>query len=166
MIPYRAFAAIPFLAIALLWGGPALSQQPAPESLAAAREMAARMRAADQFKAVLPIIMKQLKPLIAQGRPEVERDYDSLLPVMLAVLEKRSAEVVDATAVVYARHFTVDELRQLTAFYGTAIGQKLLEKLPMVTQESMAAGQKIGEAIVGELQSQMIQELRKRGHKI
>lgn len=162
----RALAAVSFLAIALFWGGPAASQQPSPEALAAARELTTSMRAADQFKVLFPLIMKQLKPVIVQGRPEVERDFDSLLPVMLAVVTKRSAELVDATAVVYARHFTVDELRQLTAFYGTAVGQKLLEKLPAITQESMMAGQKIGQEIVGELQSRMLDELRKRGHKI
>jgi uncharacterized protein len=158
--------AIPLLAIALFTGGPAAGQSVSPEATAAARELLTTMRMADQLKAILPLLMKQLGPVIAQGRPEVERDLESLMPLMLELVNKRSAELVDATAVVYVRHFTVDEMRQLTAFYREPIGQKLLEKLPAITQESMGVGQKFGQVVAAELQARIVEELRKRGHKI
>src|ERR1700757_2293078 len=63
---------------------PAWAQTPAPppaENLAAARELVGVMKATDQFKAVLPTIMQGIKPSIVQGRPEVERDYDTIMPV-------------------------------------------------------------------------------------
>jgi uncharacterized protein len=69
-------------------------------------------------------------------------------------------------AAVYARNFTADELRQVTAFYRTPVGQKMLEKLPAITQESMTVGQKFGQSVAAELRTRMIEELRKRGHKI
>ena len=57
-------------------------------------------------------------------------------------------------------------MRQLTAFYRQPIGQKLLEKQPAIVQESMAVGQKFGQAVAAELQARIVEELRKRGHKI
>ena len=101
-----------------------------------------------------------------QGRPEVERELNALMPLMLELVDKRSAEMIEATASVYARHFTADEMRQLTAFYRQPVGQKLLEKLPAVTQEALIVGQKFGQAVATELQGRIVEELRKRGHKI
>jgi hypothetical protein len=44
--------------------GAARAQSPTPETMAAAHELVVTMRSADQFKALLPIIMKNLKPAI------------------------------------------------------------------------------------------------------
>ena len=166
MFRRSTFVAVPLLAIALLCGGPAASQSPSPEAMAAARELLATMRMTEQFKAIFPLLMKQLKPAIVQGRPEVERDLDALIPLMQELMDKRSAELTEATAAVYVRNFTVEEMRQLTAFYRQPLGQKLLERLPAITQEALAVGQKFGQSVVGELQGRLLEELRKRGHKI
>jgi hypothetical protein len=160
------FAVVAIVAAALLGAGPAASQPASPDATAAARELLTTMRMADQLKAILPLLMQQLKPAIVQGRPEVERDLDALMPLMVELVNKRSAELIEATATVYVRHFTPDEMRQLTAFYRDPIGQKLLEKLPVITQEAMVVGQKFGQAVAGELQGRIVDELRKRGHKI
>ena len=40
--------------------------------------------------------------------------------------------------VIYARHFTASELRELTDFYRAPIGKKALSVLPQVTTELMA----------------------------
>jgi len=166
-MPRRStFAVVAIVAAALLGAGPAASQPASPDATAAARELLTTMRMADQLKAILPLLMQQLKPAIVQGRPDVERDLDALMPLMVELVNKRSAELIEATATVYVRHFTAAEMRQLTAFYREPIGQKLLEKMPTITQESMAVGQKFGQAVAGELQARIVEELRKRGHKI
>lgn len=166
MFRRSALVAVPMLIVTLMCGGPAASQSSSPEAMAAARELLTTMRIADQFKAIFPLMMKQLKPVIAQGRPEVERDLDAVIPIMQALVDKRSAELLDATAAVYARNFTADEMRQLTAFYREPLGQKLLERLPAITQEALVVGQKFGQSVAGELQARIVEELRKRGHKI
>jgi hypothetical protein len=127
------------------------------------------MRAAEQFKAILPLLMRQLKPAIVQGRPEVERDFDAMIPVLQEMMGGQSepmAKLIDDFAMIYARNFTADEMRRVTAFYREPVGQKFVEKMPVITQESMSAGQEFGRAIAVELQKRMVEELRKRGHKI
>jgi hypothetical protein len=57
-------------------------------------------------------------------------------------------------------------LQQIQAFYQTPAGQKLLDRMPVIAQESMALGQKVGQAIAKDMQDRVIQELRKRGHNI
>jgi hypothetical protein len=155
-----------WITMCLLAAAPARAQSPDPEALAAAQELLTTMRFSDQFKAILPAVIKGLKPAIVQNRPEVERDFDAITPLMLEGMSSRLGEVTEATAVIYAANFTAAELRDLTAFYRTSTGQKFLQKIPAVTQQSMAMGQKFGQSVAGDLQGRITEELRKRGHKI
>jgi hypothetical protein len=164
------------LAISPLCGRPASAQSqaptqaqsppPSPDTVAAARELVTTSRAADQLKTLLPLIMQQLKPAIVQGRADVARDFDAAMPQLIEAMSARSDSFAEAIAVIYARHFSADELRQVTAFYRSPIGQRFLEKMPTIAQESMTMGQKFGQEIAVELRTRMIEELRKRGHDI
>jgi hypothetical protein len=158
--------AVTILAVTLLCGGPAAAQAPPPDALAAAKELVVTMRAADQLKNLLPVIMQQLKPAIVQGRPQIEKDYDAIMPTLVEGMLARGNELIELMAVVYARNFTAAEIQQVTAFYRGPVGQKFLEKMPAIAQESMQAGQKWGQAVAGEMRTRVIEELRKRGHNI
>jgi len=163
------FMTASFIALYLIGLGPAAAQPaaaPTPDALAAARELVQVARAADQLKLILPSIIQALKPAVVQGRPEVERDFDAFAPALLDNMSARLPEFADEIVLIYARNFTPGEMREMTAFYRTPVGQKLLEKLPTVTQESMRAGQAWGQRIGAEVQNRMIEELRKRGHNI
>jgi hypothetical protein len=142
------------------------SPAPAPDAMAAARELITTIQAGDQFKALLPIIVKNLKPAIVQGRPEVDRDYDAIMPLMIDGMGTRVNEIIEEITALYARNFTPEELREVAAFYRGPTGQKFLQKQPVILQDSMAIGQKFGQAVATEMQSRIVEELRKRGHKI
>jgi len=154
------------LALGLRAVGPAAAQTSPEDAMAAARELVVTMRTADQFKALMPIIVRNLKPAIVQNRPEVERDYDAIMPPMLEAMSARVNALIDEITTLYARSFSVAELNDITAFYRGPTGQKFLEKLPQITQDSMAIGQKFGQSIAAETQNRIVEELRKRGHKI
>lgn len=165
-MPRRATFVVWIIAILFGVAGPANAQQGSPDAVAAAKELVVTMRAADQLRTLFPMIMQQLKPAIVQGRPEVEKDYDASLPQILEAANARMAEFADAIAAVYAQHFTADELRQLSAFYKGPVGQKFLQNMPAIMQDSMAVGQKFGASLAEDMRSRMSDELRKKGHKI
>jgi len=56
-----------------------------------------------------------------------------------ALVDEMMAEIVP----LYARHFTVAEIREMTAYYKTPIGKKMLEKMPAIMNESMQITQKM-----------------------
>ena len=89
----------------LALGRPAAAQTASPDAIAAAKELVEAMRATDQLKVLMPMLMQQLKPAIVQGRAEVERDYDALMPEMLAAMDARMSEFVAAMAAIYVRYF-------------------------------------------------------------
>lgn len=161
-------AVIVALALALLCGRPAAaqSQTPPPEALAAARELVVAAQASDNLKKLLPIVAQQLKPAIVQGRVEMGRDYDAIMPQLMEGMLARTDTIMDGLAVVYARNLTIDEMRQLTDFYRSPLGQSFLQKMPVIFQESMVLGQRWGEEAAGQLHDRMIEELRKRGYKL
>jgi uncharacterized protein len=143
--------------------GLAQAQAPAPEAIAAARELVETMHLNDQYNAIVPGIFKNLKPAIVQGRADVERQYDALSPAIIDAFRQRVSEMSDAAAVVYAKNFSIEDIHALNDFYKTPTGQRLLQKLPTISQEMMGAGMKFGQSIGGEVQGRMIEELRKKG---
>jgi hypothetical protein len=140
-----------------------MAQAPSPEALSAANELLETMHYKEQVSAILPGVMKALKPSIVQGRAEVDREYDVLVPVMLEGFKMRLSELSAAAAIVYSRNFSSEDLQALIAFYKTPTGQRLLQKLPAVTQDLMTAGGKFGQSVAEDMRKKMIEELRKKG---
>ena len=161
------FARIAGLFVAmLLLVAPVRAQSPNPDVEGAARELVNTIKLADQYKVILPTIFQHLKPAIVQNRPEVDRDFDALMPVLQARMNARIDELVNAVVLIYASNFTAAELRDLTAFYNTPTGQKFLQNTPVVAQQTMLAGQKFGQSAGAEAQKQMLEELRNKGHAL
>ncbi len=70
-------------------------------------------------------------------------------------------DLVKLMVPVYDKHFTHDDIKQLIKFYESPIGKKFLEKTPMITQESMTAGQQWGQ----QLAARVPEKLQAEGHK-
>ena len=76
------------------------------------------------------------------------------------------AFAVEIAAAVYDKHYTLEEIRNLTAFYKTPTGQKSLKLMPVIMTETMQAVQekivpKIP-AVIRELQEEDRMELEQR----
>jgi hypothetical protein len=75
---------------------PAWAETPASDAEAAARELVTTMKLDEQFKALMPMILKTMKPAIVQNRADVERDFDTLAPKLLEGFQARMSELSDA----------------------------------------------------------------------
>ena len=146
-------------AAALFAAGPVRAQTPttsvAPENLAAARELILLLKEEDQFKAKLPALIVNLKPTIVQNRPEVEKQYDAMMPTFQQQAMQRVNELTDALATIYARNFTVDELHIIAAFYATPTGKKSAEVGPTISSQSIQAMKQFQRAVADDIKKQM-----------
>jgi hypothetical protein len=154
------------LIVALFLTASAAAQSQASDSEVAARELIATMKLPDQFTAMLPMVFKAIKPAIVQNRPDVDRDFDALLPVLQQKMTARVNELMEAVVLIYSSNFSAQELRDLTAFYQTPTGQKFLQKTPLIAQQTMMAGQKFGQSAGADAQKEMIEQLRNKGHAL
>jgi uncharacterized protein len=155
------------VACLLLLSAPATwAQTPTPDAMAAARSLVNTMKLADQYKALLPAILLSLKPALTQDRPEIEQDYDAMMPMIAEAFTPYYTSMVDGIATVYATNFTAAELREIEAFYRQPVGQKMLEKMPAISQQALAVGQEIGRKAAEELRQRLTEALRQKGHKL
>jgi hypothetical protein len=69
-------------------------------------------------------------------------------------------DLVELLAPIYYKHLTVGDLKKIIEFYQTPVGKKYAEETPMITQESMAAGQEWGMKIGQQVQ----EKLKEKGY--
>lgn len=134
--------------------------------MTAARSLVTTMRLADQYKALLPTILLTLKPALTQDRPEIERDYAAMTPLIADAFTPYYSAMIDGAAAIYASNFTVDELHQIEAFYREPVGQKLLERNPAIAQQAAQVGRDIGRKAAEDLRAKLTEALRQKGHKL
>lgn len=69
-------------------------------------------------------------------------------------------DLVELTAPIYAKHLSKEDLTKIIEFYQTPVGKKFAEKTPLITQESMQAGQEWGR----ELGEKIVKKLEEKGY--
>ena len=111
----------------------------------------------EQMRRTMPAMMTQGAAAAIDNNPklnaaEKKKAHEKLnkeLPQAVALFDgvfgdpSLLDEMLRATAQIYARHFTVDELHQIAAFYKTPVGTKTLATMPQLMSESMQAGQQV-----------------------
>lgn len=145
---------------------PASAETPSPEAMSTAKNLVATMGLADQYRALLPVILLSLKPTVTQDRPEIEQDYDSMAAMIANAYTPFYNQMVEQAATLYATNFTVDELRQLDSFYHLPVGQKLLRKSQGLAEQTAQIGQDIGRKATDDLRQRLTDALRQKGHKL
>ena len=66
-----------------------------------------------------------------------------------------ATELIELIVPIYKRHFTHQDIKELTAFFESPVGQKFLGKQAIVMQESMAVGQLWGESLGKQVQAEL-----------
>jgi uncharacterized protein len=156
------------LALTVLLGtGLARAQQVDPEALDLSRKIAALTNAQATGDQVLSLIMPQLTELVVRANPGKEADARTMMDQKVApAMREMLPEMVEMTAQIYARHFTVEELTQLTEFYGTPLGQKLIQTQPALIAEAGQAGQQWAIKVMQKVLQDLAPEFQQRGLQV
>lgn len=77
--------------------------------------------------------------------------------------EVRTGELIDLIVPVYDRHLSADDVKTLIKFYETPTGKHFVAALPVITQESMTAGQEWGRRIAERVVTRLKAEEEKSG---
>jgi uncharacterized protein len=121
-------------------GGYARADDPSPEALTAAKELLAIL-SPDMMKQLTGSITASFWPVVEQ-KARAEKIDEATISELRTEFERiQVAFVTDAmkdAPPIYARHFTVDELHELSAFYRTPTGVKALHEIPQVMGELTA----------------------------
>jgi hypothetical protein len=115
------------LALTLAFGAaaPAMSQEIPPEQLALARKYVDLTNKAGIYQAILAQTAAQTSKLLSQQNPDITDKIDDAIGKTLDTYKDKQDDLFNQFARVYATTFTEDELKQITDFYSTPVGQKL-----------------------------------------
>lgn len=94
---------------------------------------------------------------------KLEAELPGVVSAMQSVMNDPGMidEILAETVPIYARTFSADELKQLTAFYRTPIGAKMLASMPQL----MAQGMQVGQQVVMRRIGPLMQKLQEQGVK-
>jgi hypothetical protein len=144
----------------------ASAQTPSPEAMTVARSLVTTMKLPEQYKALLPAILLGLRRTLTQDRPEIEKDYDGMKPMVDAAFTPYYTKMLDDVATIYANNYTVAEMRDMEAFCQRPVGQKYLEKTPAVVQQISQDTQDASHKAADDLRTRLTEALRQKGHKL
>jgi uncharacterized protein len=144
----------------------AQAQTPTAGAVAAARELLAIKGGTAMFDPVIPGVVESTKNSLLPTNPNLSRDLNEISLQLRKEYESKKAELVYEVAIIYAQHFTEQELKELIAFYKTPLGQKMLKEEPVAVDASLKRAQDwsiaFSEVVLGRFRT----EMKKRGHEL
>jgi hypothetical protein len=146
--------------------GAARAQDASPDTLAAAKELASIV-SADTINQLSEAMTAQIWPKLQAelGRKVDAATLQELRKEFESALGRFVSRAMDDAPTIYARHFTAQELRDITAFYRTPSGRKALQAMPKVTAESFGSIMPRMKAFQSELEGIIDKVLTQRGYK-
>ena len=154
-------------AVGLLCARPA-GAQTADDSLRADIEKLMQVTGAAQIGSQMAsAVAGQVLASLKQAQPDLP---DRALAIAREVLDKEFANlfsgpqnILQELVPVYAKYFTQDDIRGMLAFYESPVGKKMIQTMPAVVQDSMAVGQRWGQAVMPRVIAALQQRLRAEG---
>jgi hypothetical protein len=138
---------------------PALAQAAAPAPAAApidsatvrsARTLLETMRAQDVFIATVERSLQSSEGAASQLPPNFVEKF-------LAAIRTESPKLIEDMALIYARHYTRQDMDEFNRFYRTPLGQRMIDKQAVITAESGTMGQRWGAALAMRVMGEMMQ---------
>jgi uncharacterized protein len=168
--PFRNLPAA-LLAVSLIgFAAPASAQSsaasPSPASILLAKQII-QIKGEDKlFAPLVRGVVEKVKDQFMQTNFMWAKDLNEVAVQLEKEYAPRADELVDASARIYASHFTEAELKQILTFYQSPVGRKLIQEEPKAIEESMANAGNWGTNLSGDVMNKMREEMKKRGHNL
>ena len=156
------------LSAALLMGGYAASasaDEITPSHLAAALEAINAANIPQGFDAVLPRLAGQVEDSFIRARPDLHTQITQTVDATALQLADRKNDLNNDVARIFAKVYTEDELKVLSAFYKSSAGQKSLKQSPQISKDTVAAVDQWANRVGSELLDKSREALKAQGVK-
>jgi uncharacterized protein len=157
------------LAAALLVCGlsVAQAQQPTQSAIAAARELVELKGGNKMFDPIIIAVVDKTRVALLTTNPQLTKDINEVASAVIVEYASKRAELQTEAAKLYAARFSEPELKEMIAFYKTALGKKMLEQEPLVVDETLTyMQQQWAPKFAEEAMARIRAEMKKRGHNL
>jgi uncharacterized protein len=169
-VPVRHMLAALLALAAIGIAKPALAQaptqSPSPAAILIAKQIVEIKGVRKLFQPLVRGVVEKVKDQFMQTDFMWAKDLNEVAAELESEYAPRVDELIDASAKIYASHFTEAELKQILAFYQTPVGRKVIEEEPKALDESVANAGNWGDHLSEEVIARMRDEMKKRGHDI
>lgn len=107
---------------------------------------------------------RMVDQMMAQMIQNMSANMKSVPPEFWPRFAKKinSAELIEKIIPLYDKYYTLEDLRAVNAFYASPAGQRVLQTLPQIMQESMKIGQAWGREIGERAAAEVIAEMKEK----
>jgi hypothetical protein len=113
------------------------------------------------------LYIQQMTMVLKKSKPDIDpKAFDIIKEEINAIIRE---EVVEKGALnkmlypIYDKHFTNAELKKMIELNNTEFGRKMIRVMPLITQESMQAGQEFGKSLGPKIQQRLADRFREAG---
>jgi hypothetical protein len=139
---------------------------PSPAAILIAKQIVDLKNVKGVFQPIVRGVVEKARDTYMQTNFMWSKDLNEVAAGMQKDFDPQVNELVNATARIYASHFTEAELRQLLTFYQSPLGQKMLTEEPKAIDESMANAGAWADNLSQDVMTKMRVEMKKRGHDL
>lgn len=127
---------------------------------AAAAEVLQTLHSAEMVANILPSLVQQLRLNLTRGDPTLGRQFDAFAPHLLEKAEAQKTVLLDKLVDVYAKTFTLVELKDMLAYYKTPVGQRIIETQGSINRDMLAAARDWGNGVARAMAQDAAAELQ------
>jgi hypothetical protein len=161
-----AFVTLVLIAVAKPAFAQAPAQRPSPAAILIAKQILEIKGVGGMYQPLVRGVIEKAKNQFMQTNFMWAKDLNEVAAKLERDYAPKVNELVDASARIYASHFTETELKELLTFYQTPLGRKVIVEEPKALDESMANAGDFGDTFSVEVIARMRDEMKKRGHDI
>ena len=146
--------------------GEVSAQQPSPAAVALGREVVEIKGGAAMFDPIIVNVVEQTKGSLLQTNPQLSKDLNDVGAQLRNEFTPRRTEMIAEAGRLYAAAFTEAELKDMVAFYKTPLGKKMLEREPVVLDQTFNFMQQWAPRVGEEVMNRFRAEMKKKGHNL
>ena len=132
-------------------------------AFAAAKELLAVKNVSQVYANAVPNIIQRTKDQFLANNLSYQKDLNEVALAVAQSMTGREKEIGEQMAKIYANDFTEQEMKDLTAFYKSPLGQKVLSEEPKSIQASMTFMGQWAQAFSESVSTEIRAEMKKRG---
>jgi hypothetical protein len=118
------------------------------------------------YEPVIVEVVDRTKGVLLQTNPMLSRDLNEIAARLKTEYAPRVGEILNEVAKMYASRFTEAELKDVLAFYKSAVGQKIIVQEPQILDQSIAFAEGWADKFSQEVAGKIRAEMKKKGHEL
>ncbi|MEM7302234.1 MAG: DUF2059 domain-containing protein [Pseudomonadota bacterium] len=139
------------------------AQEISDEHMAAARKALTATKASDPFDLILPALSTRLKNERISLRPDLSNQISLTVDEATLAVAKRRGDLEKEAARIYAKSFTIEELKAVEEFFRDGPGAKFLKEAPVLARQLDEASKIWTQGVARDLAADVEKRLRDQG---